>query len=48
MTETLQLPVLALKEALAGLSKVISKRTTLPVLGCVRINRLAPGQLSFE
>jgi len=48
MTETLQLPVLALKEVLAGLSKVISKRTTLPVLGCVRINRLATGQLSFE
>lgn len=48
MSETIQLPVLALKEALPGLSKVISKRSTLPVLGCVRINSRSPGQLSFE
>jgi DNA polymerase III sliding clamp (beta) subunit (PCNA family) len=33
------LPVAALKTALTGLSKIISRRTTLPVLGFVRVER---------
>ncbi len=41
------LPVAELKPALAGLSKVIAKRTTLPVLGCVRIERTATGTLEL-
>jgi hypothetical protein len=45
---TIQLPVIALKSAIAGLSKVISKRTTLPVLSCVKITRRSVGELSFE
>jgi len=41
------LPVAELKPALAGLSKVIAKRTTLPVLGCVRIERTKTGALEL-
>ena len=37
------LPVAELKPALAGLGKIISKRVTLPVLGCVRIERTREG-----
>lgn len=48
MSQTIQMPVLALKTAIAGLSKVISKKNTLPVLGAVKITRLAAGQLSLE
>jgi len=35
----INLPVSELKNALAGLGKIIGKRTTLPVLGAVYINR---------
>lgn len=48
MSATIQLPVLALKTAIAGLSKVISKKNTLPVLGAVKIIRRSAGQLSLE
>jgi hypothetical protein len=48
MSQSIQLPVMALKPAVAGLSKIISKRRTLPILGCVKITRRAAGQLSFE
>ena len=41
------LPVAELKPALAGLSKVISKRITLPVLGCVRIERTHEGRIEL-
>jgi DNA polymerase III sliding clamp (beta) subunit (PCNA family) len=34
-----------LKPALAGLGKVISKRSSLPVLGCVKLERSETGQL---
>jgi len=41
------LPVTELKPALAGLSKVISKRSTLPVLAHVRVERTATGRLEI-
>ena len=41
------LPVAELKPALAGLSKVISKRSTLPVLSHVRVERTATGRLEL-
>ncbi|HUR46450.1 MAG TPA: hypothetical protein VMZ27_11290 [Candidatus Saccharimonadales bacterium] len=44
---TIQLPMMALKPAVAGLSKIISKRSHLPVLGCLKISRRS-GELSFE
>src|SRR4051812_17141789 len=39
----LPLPVGELKNALAGFSKIVNSRTTLPVLGCVRIQPRAEG-----
>lgn len=48
MSQMIQMPVVALKHAISGLSKIISKRSTLPVLGCVKITRRAAGELSFE
>jgi DNA polymerase III sliding clamp (beta) subunit (PCNA family) len=41
------LPVAELKPALAGLAKVIGKRPTLPVLGCVRIERTREGRIEL-
>ncbi len=41
------LPVTELKSALAGLAKVISKRTTLPVLNHVRVERTKSGQIEL-
>jgi hypothetical protein len=35
--KVIQLPVSELKSALAGFNKIISSRTTLPALGCVRV-----------
>ena len=35
----ISLPLAELKPALAGLGKIISRRSTLPVLGCIRIER---------
>ena len=46
MTEIV-LPVMALKEALPGLNKVVPNRTTLPVLQHVRLARDAEGQISL-
>jgi DNA polymerase III sliding clamp (beta) subunit (PCNA family) len=48
MSQSIQIPIMALKPAIAGLSKIISKRTTLPILGSVKITRRASGELSFE
>jgi DNA polymerase III sliding clamp (beta) subunit (PCNA family) len=39
----ISLPVAELKSALTGLSKIISRRTTLPVLGFIRLERAATG-----
>jgi DNA polymerase III sliding clamp (beta) subunit (PCNA family) len=41
------LPVAELKPALAGLGKVIGKRITLPVLGCVKIERTREGRIEL-
>ncbi len=41
------LPVAELKPALAGLGKIIGKRCTLPVLGCVRIERTREGRIEL-
>lgn len=48
MQHILELPAVALKNAFAGLSKIISGRTTLPVLGCVRIEADASGAARFQ
>jgi DNA polymerase III sliding clamp (beta) subunit (PCNA family) len=42
------LPVMALKEALPGLNKVVSKRSSLPVLQHVRLTRDAQGKISIQ
>ena len=39
MNESIEIPQFALRPALLGLGKVISKRSTLPVLGHVRVTR---------
>lgn len=41
------LPVAELKPALTGLSKIITKRTTLPVLGCVLVQRNPDGWITL-
>jgi DNA polymerase III sliding clamp (beta) subunit (PCNA family) len=42
------LPVMALKEALPGLNKVVSKRSALPVLQHVRLARDTEGKISIQ
>jgi DNA polymerase III sliding clamp (beta) subunit (PCNA family) len=42
------LPVFALKEALPGLNKVVSKRSALPVLQHVRLARDTEGKISIQ
>ncbi len=44
----IQLSVSELKSVLPGLSKVVSKRSTLPVLGCVKLERNAEGEVSIQ
>ena len=41
------LPVQELKPALAGLSKIIARKSTLPVLGCIRIERTNTGRIKL-
>ncbi len=48
MQHTIEFPAAALKNAFAGLSKVISNKTTLPVLGCVRVEADANGDAQFQ
>jgi DNA polymerase III sliding clamp (beta) subunit (PCNA family) len=48
MKTEIQLPAAELKVALAGLNKVISKRTTLPVLQQVRVTRDERGVVSLH
>lgn len=45
--KAITLPVSELRPALAGLGKVISKRSTLAILGCVRLRRLASGNVDL-
>ena len=42
------LPVFALKEALPGLNKIVSKRAALPVLQHIRLARNAEGIISIQ
>ena len=42
------LPVMALKEALPGLNKIVSKRAALPVLQHIRLARNAEGIISIQ
>ncbi len=42
------LPVQVLKEALPGLNKIVAKKTTLPVLSCVRVARDSGGQVHIQ
>ena len=48
MQHSLELPAVALKNALGGLSKVISGRSTLPVLGCVRVEATPNGAARIQ
>jgi len=48
MNETIEIPQFALRPALTGLGKVISKRSTLPVLGHVRVTRDRAGQVFLQ
>jgi len=41
------LPVSELKPALAGLGKIIARRPTLPVMGCVRVERTETGRIEL-
>src|SRR6202453_727437 len=43
----INLPIAELKPALAGLSKIILKRATLPVLSCLRIERTKDGWIAL-
>lgn len=45
---TIELPAAEWKNALTGLSKVISKRTTLPVLEHLRVTRTAAGAVTLQ
>jgi DNA polymerase III sliding clamp (beta) subunit (PCNA family) len=48
MQHILEIPAGTLKNAFAGLSKIVSGRTTLPVLACVRIEADANGSARFQ
>lgn len=48
MQHTIEFPAAALKNAFAGLSKIISSKSTLPVLGCVRVEADANGDARFQ
>ena len=47
MNKEIVIPVSELKEALPGLSKIVSKKSTLPVLQSVRVARDAEGKVSL-
>jgi len=47
MSTTIALPVAELKPALIGLGKVVSKRTTLPVLNHIKIERTKEGWIAL-
>ena len=41
------IPMTELKPALAGLGKIITRRPTLPVLGCIRVERTDTGRIEL-
>lgn len=43
----INIPMAELKPALAGLGKVINRRPTLPVLGCIRVERTKIGRIEL-
>src|SRR6185437_630142 len=45
---TIKLPVSELKTALTGLGKIISRKTTLPVLQHVRVSRDDKGEVQLQ
>lgn len=48
MQNTLEIPAVAIKNVFAGLSKIISSKSTLPVLGCIRVEADANGEARFQ
>src|SRR5512137_2808023 len=48
MNNQIELPVSELKTALAGLNKIVSKSTCLPVLKNVRVTRTIAGQVTLQ
>ncbi len=48
MTKTLELPVNELKQALAGLAKVIAGKSSLPILGHVRVEPDGPDAVCLQ
>jgi DNA polymerase III sliding clamp (beta) subunit (PCNA family) len=48
MKTEIQLPMAELKPILPGLSKVIQKHSSLPVLGCVRVERNQKGEVILQ
>ena len=48
MNTEIIIPVPELKTALPGLNKIVGRRTTLPVLSCVKISRSNDGQVSLQ
>lgn len=48
MNTEITLPMPELKTALPGLNKLVGRRTTLPVLGCVKVSRQANGLVTLQ
>jgi len=48
MNNEIILPVQELKMALAGFNKIIGKRTTLPILGCIKVKRDEIGTITLQ
>src|SRR5262249_34485183 len=47
-TSEIELTVSELKQVIPGFAKVISRRTTLPVLGCVKLAQDADGVITLQ
>ena len=48
MNKEIVLPVMALKEALPGLNRIVAKKTSLPVLQHLRLTRDADGKVTLQ
>lgn len=48
MNTEISLPASELKTALSGLNRLIGKKTTLPVLSCVRVSRSNDGRVTLQ
>jgi len=48
MNTEIILPMPELKNALPGFNKLVSRRTTLPVLSCIKISRKADGEVNLQ